>query len=190
MRESYLPQEKPFISDREQQEFALLLALRQYQPKLRVEGERQYSTAFVIGRFQPFHSGHLFVIEEGLRIAKNAVICIGSANITDENNPWSPQAREERIRKRLERKKITPSIDIVYLDDYLDDDEWLYKTVEKTGITPRDVVVGNNDWVNDIFQNAGYKTLEVPLLNRRVFQGTTIRERVRKRENFLLSKSA
>ena len=44
-------------------------------------------TALIVGRFQPFHKGHLFLIKKALEKANKIIIGIGSANIIDENNP-------------------------------------------------------------------------------------------------------
>jgi len=54
----------------------------------------------VIGRFQPFHNGHLHLVKKSLEISKKKVcIVLGSAKkAPDPKNPWTPKMREEMIR--------------------------------------------------------------------------------------------
>lgn len=64
-------------------------------------------TALFIGRFQPFHNGHLYVIQEILKKQKKIIIAIGSAeeNNTPEN-PWTASERMVMIEAALNEKKI------------------------------------------------------------------------------------
>ena len=39
---------------------------------------RDYKHAVFIGRFQPFHNGHLGVVQHGLSIAEQLIIVVGS----------------------------------------------------------------------------------------------------------------
>ena len=54
-------------------------------PKLKIEG-KQYS--MFIGRWQPWHSGHRWLIDQRLNEGKNVLICIRDIK-PDEKNPWS-----------------------------------------------------------------------------------------------------
>lgn len=53
-----------------------------------------YKVAVFIGRFQPFHNGHLQVIEHGLQIAERVIVLVGSA--TAASSPKNPFTYEER----------------------------------------------------------------------------------------------
>lgn len=67
-------------------------------PKLKnTEGE-QYS--MVIGRFQPFHDGHKWLVEQCINEGKNVLICIRDIK-PDEKNPYSPQEVEMNIKREL-----------------------------------------------------------------------------------------
>lgn len=136
-----------------------------------------YDHALVIGRFQPLHYGHLYLIKQALNIAESVTIGIGSANVRDTDNPFSPEEREYMLRKALKREKLTGNVlKIVYLDDNPSDDVWLKETLGK--VKPQ-VVVGNNGWVNGIFEGGGIDTWEVPHLNRMSYEGKTIRAHLR-----------
>lgn len=81
-----------------------------------------YSLAVFIGRFQPFHLGHQFVVDEGLATADKVLILIGSAfEPRSLRNPWLYDEREAMIRSCYtpeENKRIIcePLIDIRYND--------------------------------------------------------------------------
>ena len=55
-------------------------------PKLKNTNGRQYS--MIVGRFQPFHEGHRWLVEECLKDDKNVLICIRDVK-PDENNPFT-----------------------------------------------------------------------------------------------------
>jgi len=76
-----------------------------------------------IGRFQPFHNGHLAVIKEGLAIADELIILCGSAHQPRSiRNPWSYTERETMITGAIaaqdrHRIHVAPLMDIVYNDE-------------------------------------------------------------------------
>ena len=51
--------------------------------------------AFVIGRFQPFHNGHRYLIDFGLEHAKHVIIMVGGSNKSRSiKNPWTFEERK------------------------------------------------------------------------------------------------
>lgn len=66
-------------------------------------------TALFIGRFQPFHLGHLSVIKKALAEVDFLIIGIGSAedNFTPQN-PFTAGERFEMIKNTLDKEKINP----------------------------------------------------------------------------------
>ena len=140
---------------------------------------KQYKIALVIGRFQPFHPGHLFLIKQALEIADSVIIGIGSSNLSNTDNPYSVQEREEMIRAALKQAKLTKYITkIVPIPDLPDDIEWVEAAMRLTG--PVDIVLGNNDWVNDQYKIKGIPTLHIPFYKRHIYEGKRIREIMRK----------
>lgn len=79
-----------------------------------------YDYAIIIGRFQPFHNGHLCLVEHAFSIAKHLIIVIGSHNAPASiRNPWNTQEREAFVKKSLqkfglERLSIIPISDSAY----------------------------------------------------------------------------
>ena len=67
----------------------------------------------LVGRFQPFHLGHVFAIQDALKSCEKLWLCIGSTNVQlNFKNPFSVIERREMIEssidsKLLERIKIT-----------------------------------------------------------------------------------
>jgi phosphopantetheine adenylyltransferase len=55
-------------------------------PKLKNNDGKQYS--MFIGRWQPWHSGHRWLIDQRLNEGKNVLICIRDIS-PNEKNPWS-----------------------------------------------------------------------------------------------------
>lgn len=55
-------------------------------------------TAFVIGRFQPFHLGHKHLIDHGLEYANRVVVLVGGSNKARSfKNPWTFEERKVMI---------------------------------------------------------------------------------------------
>ncbi|MEM7252311.1 MAG: bifunctional nicotinamide-nucleotide adenylyltransferase/Nudix hydroxylase [Pseudomonadota bacterium] len=76
-----------------------------------------------IGRFQPFHNGHLSVISAGLKAAEHVIVLCGSAHQPRSvRNPWTVPERESMIRGATDqvesrRVHIAPLMDAVYNDE-------------------------------------------------------------------------
>jgi len=83
---------------------------------------KKFNYCVFIGRFQPFHVGHLCVVDEALMKAEKVIILIGSANQPAcSRNPFTYQERVEMILSNFEgsRDRIicSPLIDVAYNDD-------------------------------------------------------------------------
>lgn len=134
----------------------------------------KYCTGLVIGRFQPFHLGHKYLIKKALRLCDEIVIGIGSSNRNDCNNIFSYTQRRNFIKKFIKQERLQSRIrKIIPIPDIPSDDEWLKLLLQK--ITP-DLVIGNNDWVNSIFKKAGLCVERVPHYKRYLFEGVKIRK--------------
>jgi cytidyltransferase-like protein len=67
-------------------------------PKLKNTGGKQYS--MFVGRFQPFHAGHRWVLDEMLTEGKNVLICIRDI-APDDKNPFSALEVQKNINLEL-----------------------------------------------------------------------------------------
>jgi len=133
------------------------------------------SKALFVGRFQPFHLGHLKAIEEILRKNEKVYIIIGSAqqNNTKEN-PFSVEERVGMIRKALEAKGIT-DFEISSVEDLHDDRLW---TAAIKKAFEFDVVYSQNPWTLECFEKNGVKVKRHGLYNERKYHGENIRRRI------------
>jgi nicotinamide-nucleotide adenylyltransferase len=137
-----------------------------------------------VGRFQPFHKGHLQVVKEILNEVDELVIVVGSAQYSHRvDNPFTTGERLVMIRKALEEAKIDLNrIWIVPVPDVHIHMVWV-AAVE--GYTPRfDVVYSNEPLTRRLFIEAGYEVKSIRFHKREVYSATEIRERMLKGENW------
>jgi nicotinamide-nucleotide adenylyltransferase len=137
-----------------------------------------------VGRFQPFHKGHLGVVEDILKEVDELVIVIGSAQYSHRiDNPFTAGERIVMIRRALEEAGIDLSrIWIVPVPDVHIHMVWV-SAVE--GYTPRfDVVYSNEPLTRRLFIEAGYEVKRIRFHKRKVYSATEIRERMLKDGNW------
>ncbi len=135
----------------------------------------KYKNALLIGRFQPFHLGHLYLLKEALNVAEKVTVGIGSANIYDSDNPLDWKTREKILKSVFYKEGFGSRIlKYIPLDDFFNDEKWLTNVKSKVGSF--DLIVGNNDWVNRIMKKGGYKVLRVPYYKRYLYEGEKIRK--------------
>jgi len=67
-------------------------------PKLKNNPGKQYS--MFIGRWQPWHNGHKWLIDQRLNEGKNVLICIRDIE-PNEKNPFTAEEVEANIKREL-----------------------------------------------------------------------------------------
>jgi len=136
----------------------------------------------LIGRFQPFHLGHLDAVLFGLSRVENLFICIGSSNKSNERkNPFSAEERREMITLSIE-PSITDRIKIFDIPDVGDHEKW---TFEIDKIVPKyDVVFTNDEFTKTLFEKRKISVISVVLKDREKFSGTNIRELIADDKNW------
>jgi len=137
----------------------------------------------LIGRFQPFHKGHLAAVNFGLSQVENLWIGIGSSNKQNEKrNPFSADERKKMILSSLD-KSVINRIQIFYIPDVNDHAKW---TFHVDSIVPKyDVVFSNDDFTTTLYQKREIKVVPVPLLQREMISGTNIREMIATGKNWM-----
>lgn len=133
----------------------------------------KHKAGLLIGRFQPFHKGHLYLVQEALKHVNKLVIGIGSSNIENEENPFDFEERKRMLKKVIEKENFKNIIDIFPIPDDPSDDVWLENTLNIAG--KPDLYIGNDKWTTGIFKNAGYKILKIPYFKRELYEGKKIR---------------
>jgi bifunctional NMN adenylyltransferase/nudix hydrolase len=90
-----------------------------------------YEYTVFIGRFQPFHLGHLNIVKQALLKSKRLIILVGSANrARDIRNPWSYHERCEMINSSLTLAEKTRIL-FAPLPDYLYQNNAWVENVQK-----------------------------------------------------------
>ena len=128
----------------------------------------------LIGRFQPFHLGHLDAVLFGLARAENLFICIGSSNKSNERrNPFSAEERREMIISSIE-PSMASRLKIFDIPDVGDHEKW---TFEIDKIVPKyDIIFTNDEFTKALFEKREMNVVPVELKDREKFSGTNIRE--------------
>lgn len=139
-----------------------------------------YDVAVVIGRFQPFHNGHLALIREALRTAPRVFVTIGSAFAArSPRNPWTHEERAAMLLGALSSEERA-RVSCVPMRDYFCEPRWRHALTEAitklAGADARIAVVGHfKDSTSDYlkgFENWGL--VRVPLLGE--VHATLLRE--------------
>jgi nicotinamide-nucleotide adenylyltransferase len=132
-----------------------------------------------IGRFQPFHKGHLAAVKFALEKVEQLVIVVGSAQKSHE--PRNPFTAGERIRMIKESLDIDGETDIrrILIIPVPDTDVHALWTHQVDMLVPKyDVVFANDLFTIMLFQEKGIKALEAPLYRRDEMKATEIRKRM------------
>ena len=126
----------------------------------------------ILGRFQPFHLGHLSVIQEILNDQIKPMICIGSAQEGNTNdNPFTTKERKTMI------KAVMGNLDCKYEIYEIPDvnNNELYVSHLETFVPDFDIVYSGNTLVQKLFKTAGYRVVVPEMINRKVWEGAAIR---------------
>ncbi len=136
----------------------------------------------LIGRFQPFHLGHLDAVLFGLSRTENLFIGIGSSNKSNENrNPFSAKERREMIISSIE-PSMAERIKIFDIPDVGDHEKWAFE-IDK--IVPKhDVVFTNDEFTQTLFEKREMNVVPVVLKDREKFSGTNIRNLITEDKNW------
>ena len=132
----------------------------------------------LIGRFQPFHLGHLQCVKHVLTKFPEIVIAIGSAQFSHTlHNPFTAGERITMIRLALDEAKIDPGkYYLIPIRDLRVHDLWVSHLVSQT---PRfEVVFSNEPVTSRLFKEAGFRVEPIQFFDRDTYSSTEIRERV------------
>jgi nicotinamide-nucleotide adenylyltransferase len=137
-----------------------------------------------VGRFQPFHLGHLSAVKSVLKDVEELVIVIGSAqNSHTTANPFTAGERLTMIRMALNEAGLDCSrIWIVPVPDVHLHMLWV---AALEGYTPKfDIVYSNEPLTRRLFTEAGYKVKQIRFFERKVYSSTYIRAKMIKNEDW------
>jgi nicotinamide-nucleotide adenylyltransferase len=140
--------------------------------------------ALYVGRFQPFHLGHLDAIKLVLESVDELVVVIGSAQYShNANNPFTAGERLVMVRQALEEAGIDYSrVWIVPVPDVHLHMLWV-SALE--GYTPKfNVVFSNEPLTRRLFMEKGYKVKNIRFFERKKYNSTLVREKMLKDDSW------
>jgi len=147
--------------------------------------QKKASRALFVGRFQPFHIGHLHAVKYILKKADELVILVGSAQYSHTlENPFTAGERVTMIRLALNEAETDPAAySIIPVPDVNVHKVWV---AHVSSYTPSfDRVFTNEPLTSRLFKEAGFKVEGIPFLDRDVYSATEIRRRILANENWI-----
>lgn len=143
------------------------------------QGEtKPFSVAGIVGRFQPFHNGHLQLILEIYRTSEFVKIGIGSSQYAfTPENPFSFEERKRMIVSALKDQNIdTNTFRIFPIPDLHNISKWTTAMIEIMGNF--DIFYSNSEWIRQYLSNHGKKIGALKKINFQQFNGTFIRSEI------------
>jgi len=146
---------------------------------------RSMLSALYIGRFQPFHLGHLEAIRYILGNASELTIVVGSAQYSHTlDDPFTAGERVTMIRLALNEAGVDPSrYHIIPVPDLNVHGIWVSHVVSY--VPDFDEVYTNDPLTRCLFLEDGrFPVKPVPFQKRQIYSATEIRKRVLDEENW------
>ncbi|MFX0155639.1 MAG: nicotinamide-nucleotide adenylyltransferase [Candidatus Hodarchaeota archaeon] len=146
-----------------------------FEKKIEPSIKNEYSIALFIGRFQPLHHGHIYVIREILKSFKKVKIGMGSSQLSNTvNDPFSSEERKKFLNAALKKRNISQNrYEIYYIPDIFSAKKWVDHVVSIVG--EFNSVFSNSDWVRELFYNNGIRVEKKIAIFKKQFNGNNIR---------------
>ncbi|HLQ06874.1 MAG TPA: nicotinamide-nucleotide adenylyltransferase [Nitrososphaerales archaeon] len=137
-----------------------------------------------VGRFQPFHLGHLAAVKYALNQVQYLYVVVGSAQRSHErDNPFTAGERITMIKSALDSNGVDPSkwmaIPIVDADSHS-----LWVSSVESMVPKFDIVFTNDALTFLLFNEEGIEVKAVPYLDRSRYSATNVRVRILERKDW------
>jgi nicotinamide-nucleotide adenylyltransferase len=141
------------------------------------------NVALFIGRFQPLHHGHIYVLNTIFKSYNRVKIGIGSSQLSHlPNDPFTSEERKKFIKAALKKRNIVNKRYNIYeIPDIFNAKKWVNHVVSIVG--DFNVVFSNSDWVRELFQNEGFKVGKKITIFKNKFNGNNIRNLIMEESN-------
>ncbi|MFX1389237.1 MAG: nicotinamide-nucleotide adenylyltransferase [Promethearchaeota archaeon] len=151
-----------------------------FQKDSSLSKKKATNIALLIGRFQPLHHGHIYVINTILKSYDKVKISIGSSQLSNTlNDPFTADERIRFIKSALKKREIPPEkYDIYLIPDIFNAKKWVDHVISIVGTF--DIVYSNSDWVRELFQNQGIRVEKKLSIFKRKFNGSNVRNLIAK----------
>jgi nicotinamide-nucleotide adenylyltransferase len=136
--------------------------------------------ALCIGRFQPFHKGHLCMVKHILQQCDQVILGIGSSQYSHTlQNPFSAEERHHMIHQALQEEGIA-AYELVNIPDIHDPPQWVEHVLKL--VPTFDVVFTNNACTCGLFSEKGIPVEATPVVHPKKYCGMVIRQHMVKGE--------
>jgi nicotinamide-nucleotide adenylyltransferase len=138
----------------------------------------------LVGRFQPFHLGHLAAVKYALKQVDYLYVVVGSAQRSHErDNPFTAGERIAMIKSALDGSGVEPAswmaIPIADADSHS-----LWVSSIESMVPKFDVVFTNDALTFLLFSEEGAEVKAVPYLDRSRYSATNVRDRILERKDW------
>ena len=128
----------------------------------------------LIGRFQPFHLGHLEALRFALSKVDKLWVGLGSSNKPPQkNNPFSANQRKEMILSSID-ESMKEKISIYFIPDLDNHTRWIEKI--DTIVPKFDIIFSNDELTRHLYSKRSTKVISIQFLKREQLSGTHIRD--------------
>ena len=135
-----------------------------------------YDRALLVGRFQPFHLGHLHAVRHALAAADRLLLGIGSSNRSREpENPFTAAERRSMILDSLDAE-ARGRVAIHDIPDVQNHIRWI--GMIRDTLPDFDAVFTNDDITARLYRREGMPVCPIPYVDRPSLSGTAIRGRM------------
>jgi nicotinamide-nucleotide adenylyltransferase len=132
--------------------------------------------ALFIGRFQPFHLGHLLLLQRLATQYEEIIIGVGSSQYHDTpDNPFSEAERYQMISRALDAAGID-NYYIVSIPDIHNPPKWVDHVCSI--IPDFDLIIANNPFTRKLFSEKGFLVKGTAYFDRKRYSGKEIRRRM------------
>ena len=131
----------------------------------------------LIGRFQPFHLGHLAALRFALPKVDKLWLGLGSSNKPmEKNNPFSVDERKKMILSSID-DSIKNKISIFPIPDLDNHVKWIQNI--DTIVPDYEIIFSNDPMTEHLYSKRNVQVISIPFLKRDQLSGTRLRDLIK-----------
>ena len=130
-----------------------------------------------IGRFQPFHLGHLAALQFAIPKVDKLWLGLGSSNKPiEKNNPFSIEERKKMILSSID-DSIQNKISIFPIPDLDNHVRWIQNI--DTIVPDYEIIFSNDPMTEHLYSKRNVQVIAIPFLKRDQLSGTRLRDLIK-----------
>ncbi|ARS65249.1 Nicotinamide-nucleotide adenylyltransferase [Candidatus Nitrosomarinus catalina] len=131
----------------------------------------------LIGRFQPFHLGHLAALQFAISKVDKLWLGLGSSNKPiEKNNPFSIEERKKMILSSID-DSIQNKIFIFPIPDLDNHVRWIQNI--DTIVPDYEIIFSNDPMTEHLYSKRNVQVIAIPFLKRDQLSGTRLRDLIK-----------